>query len=165
MVDQLLGGIFGGQDDKDDNGRKARAKDFVNRFETGAPHEGYSDEEAIQNYRSVAGRLSPQQYEEAAAETFERMAPEERKALRRMMKERSRGRLDVESEDPRDLARSASRFRQEESGGGGLASLFGGGNGDRSGDGGGMGDLMNNPIAKVALGGIAAMAMKKVLGR
>ena len=36
MVDQLLGGLFGGQDDDDDEGRRRRATDFVDRYERGA---------------------------------------------------------------------------------------------------------------------------------
>ena len=149
----------------------------MSHYETGRPAEGYTDEEAAHNYRSVAGRLSPQEYEEAAAESFGRMSRQERQEFTRLMWERSGGRLDVAGDDPRDLARTTARFRQEESNGGGLASLFAFGDGDeggRGGDllgaarggrgGGGLGDLMGNPLAKVALGGIAAVAMKKVLG-
>ena len=174
MVDQLLGGLFGGQDtDDDDDRRRSRARDFVSRYEQGPPHEGYGDDEVLHNYRSVEGRLSPEEYEEAAAEAFTRLSPDERRQFRGMMRERSGGRFDVESDDPRDLARMTSRFRQEESGGGGLASLFGfGGGGDegRRGGlldsrGGGGGGLLDSPVAKAALAGIAAMAMKKMISR
>ena len=171
MVDQMLGGLFGGQDDDDDDRRRGRARDFVGRYETGLPHEGYSDEEAVHNYRQVAGRLSPRQYEEAAAETFGRLSPQERKQLKRQMKERSGGRLavDDDNDDPRELARLTARYREQDSGGG-LAGLFGMGGGGNGGDlmsaardgGGGM---LDNPLAKVAMGGIAAVAMKKMLGR
>ena len=69
-----------------------------------------------------------------------------------------------------------SRFRQESGGGFDLGDLFGfgggggGGGGDLlsarrgGGSGGGMGDLMGNPLAKAALGGIAAIAMKRMMG-
>ena len=177
MVDQLLGGLFGGQDDDDDDRRRGRARDFVSRYETGRPDEGYTDEEAAHNYRSAAGRLSPREYEEAAAETYGRMSRQERQEFARLMRERSGGRLEVAGDDPRELARTTARFRREEANGGGLAALLGFGDGDeggRGGDllgaarggrgGGGLGDLMGNPLAKVALGGIAAVAMKKVLG-
>ena len=173
MVDQLLGGLFGGQDDDDDDVRRSRARDFVSRYEQGPPHEGYSDEEVLRNYRTVSRRLSPQEYEEAASEAFGRMSPDERRQFRRMMKERSGGRFNVDSDDPRDLARTTSRFQQEDSGGGGLASLFGfggdddGGRGDlvsaaRGDQGGG---LLDSPVAKAALAGVAAVAMKKMLDR
>src|SRR5688500_8191628 len=126
MVDQLLGGLFGGQDDDDNDRRRARANDFVSRFEQGSPYEGYDDDEAIQNYRSVAGRLSPEEYEDAAAEAFGRLSPQDRRQLGDLMQQRSGGRLSVQGDDPLDLARATSRYRQQESdGGGGLMSLFG----------------------------------------
>ena len=60
MVDQLLGGLFGGQDDDDDDVRRRRATDFVDRYEHGAPYDGINDDEVIQNYRATAGRpLAP----------------------------------------------------------------------------------------------------------
>jgi hypothetical protein len=176
MVDQLLGGLFGGQDDDDDDRRRSRARDFVSRYEQGPPHEGYDDDEVLHNYRSVEGRLSPQEYEEAAAEAFNRMPAEQRREMRRMMKERSGGRFDVDNDDPRELARMTSRFREQDSSGGGLAGLLGfggggGGGGDllsasgRGGGSGGLGDLMSNPVAKAAMAGVAAIAMKKMIGR
>ena len=175
MVDQLLGGLFGGQDDDDDR-RRGRARDFVNRYEQGPPYEGIAPDEAYHNYQQVAGRLSPQEYEEAAAEAFSRMSPRERMQFAQMMEQRAGGRFGgARAEDPRDLARATSRFRQE-AGGVDLGDLFGfGGGGGQSDDllgaargrggGGGMGDLMGNPLAKAALGGIAAIAMKKMMGR
>ena len=173
MVDQLLGGLFGSQDDDDDDRRRSRARDFVSRFEQGAPHEGYDDDEVIQNYRSVAGRLSPEEYEEAASEAFGRLSPQERRQLAELMQQRSGGRFAVQTDDPRDLARATSRFRQQDSDGGGLASLFGFGGGDGGkgdllsaarggGGGGGMGGMLDSPVAKAALAGVAAMAMKKM---
>ena len=74
MVEQLLGGLFGGQDDEDDERRRGRAQDFVSRYEQGPPYEGIGADEAYHNYRNVAGRLSPEEYEEAAAEAFTRRA-------------------------------------------------------------------------------------------
>jgi len=186
-MDQMLGGLFGGQDNDDDQRRRTHAQDFVGRYETGLPHEGYSDEEAVHNYRRVAGRLSPQQYEEAASETFGRMSKEERRQLRQEMKRRGGGHFDNDTDDPRELARAAARYRQQDPSGGGLAGLFGmgGGSGQQGGgqQGGGLGDMLggmmgggqqggqqggggmlDNPLAKVAMGGIAAMAMKKMMG-
>lgn len=169
MVDQLLGGLFGGQDDDDDDRRKSRAKDFVSRFETGSPYEGYDDNEAVQNYRNVTSRLSPQEYEDAAGEAFGRLSPADRRQLGQMMEQRG-GSGYKTTDDPRDLARMSSRFRERDSGGGGLASLFGiggggGGQGDllSKGGGGGGGGMLDNPLAKAALAGVAAMAMKKMI--
>ncbi len=158
-MDQLLGGLFGGQDDEDDDRRRRRAQDFVGRYEQGPPYAGISDEEAYHNYRQVAGRLPPREYEESAAEAFQRMSPQERMQVAQLMEQRGDARFGGRSmDDPRALARAAAQYRQQASGGG-LASLFG------NGGGGGMGELMSNPLAKVALGGIAAMAMKRMVGR
>ena len=193
-MDQMLGGLFGGQDNDDDMRRRTQAQDFVSRYETGLPHEGYSDEEAVHNYHQVAGRLSPQQYEEAAAETFGRMSREDRRQLRQQMKQGGGNHFDFDNDDPRELARAAAQYRQQDASGGGLAGLFGMGGGGGPGgmlgggqQGGGLGgmlggmmgggqqggmmggsqqggSMLDNPLAKVAMGGIAAMAMKKMMG-
>jgi hypothetical protein len=158
-VDQLLGGLFGGQDDDDDR-RRGRAQDFVGRYEQGPPYEGISDEEAYHNYRQVAGRLPPQEYEESAAEAFQRMSPQERMQFAQMLQQRAGDQVvGFQGDDPRQLARATSQYRQQDPGG--LASLLGGGGGG----GGGGGDLLSNPLAKAALGGVAAIAMKKMLDR
>jgi hypothetical protein len=164
-MDQLLSGLFGSNDTDDDTRRQSHASDFVQRYETGLPHEGYSDEEALHNYRQVASRLSPQQFEEAAGATFGRMSKEERRELRREMKRRSGGRFAVDSDDPQEMARAASRYQQQDQDGGGLAGLFGMGGSQPQQGGGQQGSLLDNPLAKVAMGGIAAMAMKKMMGR
>ena len=170
-MDQLLGGLFGGQDDDDDDRRRGRAQDFVSRYETGSPFEGYDPDVALHNYQSVSQRLSPQEYEEAAAEAFSRMGPQERMQFAQMMQQRGGGQFgNFQGDDPRELARMTSRFKQQNPGG--IAALFGmggGGGGDLlssrrgGGGGGGLDDLMGNPLAKAALGGIAAMAMKKMM--
>lgn len=169
MVDQLLGGLFGGADDDDDNRRQTRARDFVGRYERGAPHEGYDDEEVVQNFRAMDRRMSPQDFEEAATQSFGRMSPSDRKQYQRMMQERSGGRFAPSSDDPRELARTTSRYRQEESGG--LLGMFGlGGDDGKRGDlvsgaAGGGGGMLDSPVAKAALAGIGAIAMKKMIGR
>ena len=155
-MDQLLGGLFGGQDDDDDR-RRGRARAFVGRYEQGPPYEGISDEEAYHNYRQVADRLPPRDYEESAAEAFQQMSPQERMQFAQMLQQRAGGQFGgVRGDDPRQLAQAVARYRQQDEGG--LPSLFGGG-------GGGMGDLLSNPLAKAALGGVAAIAMKKMLDR
>jgi hypothetical protein len=49
--------------------------------------------------------------------------------------------------------------------GGMLTGAMGGGYGRQQNHGGGMSDMLQNPIARAVLGGIAAIAMKKVMGR
>lgn len=154
MGNRPLDDLFGGQDDDDDRSR-ARAVDFIGRYETGQPHEDYTDEEAVHHYRTVAGRLTRQEYEDASNEAFDRLSYEHRGQLKRVLRQQTAGRLDVQNDDPRDLAHETARFREQESGGDGLISLFGGGGGG----------VLDNPLARIALGGIAAVAMKKVLSR
>ncbi len=83
MVDQLLGGLFGGQDDDDDDGRRRRASDFVDRYERGAPYDGIGDDEAVERYREVDSRLDDDQYRDSAEAAFSRLSPQERQEFAR----------------------------------------------------------------------------------
>ena len=164
MVDQLLGGLFGSQDDDDEPTRQGRARDFVDRYERGA-YDQIGDDEVLQNYRATASRLSPDEYQLAAAEAMRRMSPEQRRELRRELRRRSRDRFDASDDSPEEIARAMQRADQEDQGGGGLAGLFGLGGSDTPGNqsqGGGLQGVLDNPIAKVAMAGVAAMAAKKL---
>ena len=170
MVDQLLGGLFGGQDNDDDEIRRRRATDFVDRYERGAPYEGIDDDEVIQNYRATAGRLSPQEFEEATAESLGRLSREERRELRRRLRQQRGGQVDVDDDDdPRLMARELSQYRQQGSDdplgglGGMLGGMFGGGASSQAGSSAG-GDLLGGPLGKALMGGVAAFAMKKMMG-
>jgi hypothetical protein len=173
MVDQLLGGLFGGQDDDDEPVRRQRATDFIERYERGRPYDGIRDDEVIQNYQTVAGRLSPQEYEEATADAFGRLSREERRELRRRMRQQRGAQMrDDDDDDPRLMARELSQVRQQGSadplggllGGGGLGGMLGGmvgGSSNQQGSSGG--DLLGGPLGKAVLGGVAAFAMKKMM--
>ena len=171
MVDQLLGGLFGGQDDDDEPVRRQRANDFIERYERGRPYDGIDDDEVIQNYRATAGRLSPQEYEEATAESLGRLSREERRELRRRMRQQGGGQFDNdEDDDPRRMAREFSQYRQQQGSddplgglGGMLGGMFGGGGGSPQASSSG-GDLLGGPLGKAVLGGVAAVAMKKMMG-
>src|SRR5918994_7914148 len=136
VVDQLLGGLFGGQDDEDEPVRRQRASDFIDRYERGRPYDGIDDDEVIQNYRATAGRLSPQEYEEATADAFGRLSREERRELRRRLRQQRGAQMrDDDDDDPRIMAHELSQYRQEGSddplGGlvGGVGGMLGGGGG------------------------------------
>jgi hypothetical protein len=170
VVDQLLGGLFGGQDNDDDEIRRRRASDFVDRYERGAPYEGIDDDEVIQNYRATAGRLSPQEFEEATGESLGRLSREERRELRRRLRQQHGGQVDVDDDDdPRLMARELSQYRQQGSDdplgglGGMLGGMFGGGASSQAGSSAG-GDLLGGPLGKALMGGVAAFAMKKMMG-
>ena len=173
MVDQLLGGLFGGQDDEDEPVRRQRASDFIQRYERGAPYDGIDDDEVIQNYRATAGRLSPQEYEEAVAESFGRLSREERRELRRRMRQQGGAQMrdDDDDDDPRLMARELSQYRQQQGSddplgglGGMLGGMFGGGGGGSTQGSSSGGDLLGGPLGKAVLGGVAAVAMKKMMG-
>ncbi|MBA3275646.1 MAG: hypothetical protein H0T72_07620 [Chloroflexia bacterium] len=176
-MDSLLSGLFGDKDD--DTQSRGRAQDFINRYDDGAPHENITDEEALNNYQAVAGRLTPQELEDSAAEAYERMSPDERRAMARFLNDRSDVQFDQLRDDPRGLAQMTSRVQSRQPdglagllgglGGGGMGGMLSdvlGGDNDRNRQrqgGGGMGDMLQNPIARAALGGIAAMAMRKII--
>lgn len=166
-MDSLFKGLFGGDDDDDDQ-NQTRARDFVNRYETGDPSEGFSGQEAFQNYNRVAQQAPPEVYERAAEQAFNRMPPGQRSEFAQMIQQQMGGGNAV-GDDPRQLAQTVSRMQQQQPGG--LASLFGGGGGGErrslGGDsgGGGLGGMLDNPLAKVALGGIAAFAFKEMMDR
>lgn len=170
MVDQLLGGLFGGQDDEDEPVRRRRATDFIDRYERGKPYEGIDDDEVLQNYRATAGRLSPQEYEEAMADSFSRLSREERRELRRQMRQQRGDQMrDDDDDDPRTMAREVSQYRQQGDddplGGllGGLGGMFGGGGSAQERGSQSQGDLFGGPLGKAVLGGVAAFAMKKMM--
>jgi hypothetical protein len=171
MVDQLLGGLFGGQDDEDEPVRRQRATDFIERYERGRPYDGIGDDEVLQNYQATAGRLSPQEYEEAIADSFGRLSREERRELRRRLRKQRGAQLrDDDDDDPRTMAREVSQYRQQGTddplGGllGGLGGMFGGGGASTQASGSqSPGDLFGGPLGKAVLGGVAAYAMKKMM--
>jgi len=174
----FLGGLMGGGNE----GRREEYQDFARRYDEGAPYDRISDEEAHSRYREVAPNLSEDDYRHSAREAFERMSPEERREFGRMLQEESRGRGDFGGDegrydDPDYLAGQMARMHGQQpdamtqllggmmgTGGSGLmgGALGGmmGGSGARAGSGG----MMSNPVAKAAVAGIAAMAVKRAMG-
>src|SRR5215211_2050344 len=163
MVDQLLGGLFGSKDDDDEPTRRRRARDYVDRYERGA-YDQIGDDEALHNYRTATSRLSPDEYHAAATDAMRNLSPEQRRELRRELKHRSRDRFDAKDDSPEEVARAMQQANQDQDGGG-LAGLFGLGGSPSSGgqsQGGGITGMLDNPVAKVAMAGVAAMVAKKL---
>ena len=175
-MDSMLKGLFGGGDDDD---RRPHAQDFVSRFEQGPIDQGYSDDEAYDHYQRVAQHVDPATYQRAAEQTFARMDPDQRAQFAQLLQQRMGGQLGGGSDDPRQMAGMVAQVHREDPGM--LASLFGGGGGGgggglggmlgsvlggggNSGGGGGGGGFPGGTLGKVALGGIAAYAMKEMLG-
>ncbi|HET7035523.1 MAG TPA: hypothetical protein VFI42_07575 [Thermomicrobiaceae bacterium] len=151
LLDQLLG--------NDQPQQKQDYQDFIKRYEQGTPGEGYSGQEVLNRYQQVAPELNQQQYLSAAESAFERMSPQERADFAQYLQQQAQqNNVNVPREsaqhyaqNPGALAQLTSQVHQEK------PSLLGqllGGNSSQ----------LNNPIAKAALAGIAAMAAKRFLG-
>ena len=161
----LLNSLMGG-------GGREQAQDFVSRYDRGAPYDGFSGDEAYQQYQRVAPHLSQQDYELSAEEAFSRMDPRERQQFAQMLSQQARqqgvrfqdldgdGIDDRMQQDPRYLAQAMGRMQQQQPGL--LQQLMGGGGGAM---GGGAGNMLQNPLAKAALGGIAAMALRRMMNQ
>ena len=159
LLDELLGG---GQ-------RQKEYKDFVTRYEQGHPSEGYSDREVLKRYGEVSHAVPPEKYTEAAQEALGKLSPEERAAFVKMLQERAAARgvtlsREVQPE-PKELGQVLSDLHQKP---GQLREMLGGGDIQPRGqeqESNPIGDMLASPMAKAVLAGIAAMAVKRVMGR
>jgi len=163
--------------------KRQEFEDFTNRYDQGHPAEGYDDDEVVNRYQQVSGQMSPQDYQEAAHQSFSRMSPQERMQLGQHMQQQARQQGvqdpawdedDNQYQDPRYLSQVAGRMEGQQPGM--LGQLFGGGGGGAQGGmsgvsgsmGGvtsGAGSMLSNPLAKAALAGVAAFGAKKMMGR
>ena len=121
----------------------------------------------MSRYEQVASQLPPDVYQQSAEAAFARLSPQERAQLMQMMRQRAQqqgmnfpdlnqdGIDDRVQQDPGYMAQVTTRMREQQPGG--LGALLGGG--------GGLGDMMSNPLAKAALAGVAAMAVKQFMNR
>ena len=177
----MLTNLFGGGRDDDDH--TANARDYISRFEQGAPDQGYSDEEAMRHYQNVARHADPATMQRAAEQTFSRMDPAHLSRMSQLLQHQAGGQAQgAMSADPRQMAGMVAQLHQQDTGGltsllggggtsgGGLGGMLGGLTGGGSGGGlggllgGGGGGFPGGTLGKVALGGIAAYAMKEIIG-
>src|ERR671939_41497 len=112
-------------------------QDFTQRYDQGAPWQGISDQEAYTRFQQVAPQLPPDMYQQSAQQAFERLSPDQRLQL-------------------------GQYLQQQEQQPGILGQLLGGALG--GGGSGGSQGMLESPIAKAALAGIAAMAVKQMMG-
>jgi hypothetical protein len=220
----------------------AQAEDFVNRYTTGSPTEGFTTEEAVGYLQQLRGEVPPEVMQRAAAETVRNLPDEQRKQFAEMLQRRQQGAGMVTIERTGEARATEGRGaaqpggmddmfggllgtllgggmaqpdpqpqpRQAPSGapgmddmlggllgtllGGGMAQpqprggasqasdpfddllggLLGGGMAAPEPDprrqepqqqGGGIGDMLGSPLGKAVLGGIAAYAMKEMMGK
>src|SRR5262245_6741579 len=115
------------RDDREDREarreRRHRERDFVDRYTTGDPTQGYSAEEAVEQFRRVAQHASPEVLQRAAQQTMSNMTDEQRAEFGKMLEQRRAGQGMVEIE----RSGGGARQPQPTAGGGDLISdLFGG---------------------------------------
>ena len=160
MLEQLLGG---GQQQQD-------YQDFTRRYDQGAPWQGISDQEAYNRFQQVAPQLPPDMYRQSAQQAFERLDPQQRMQLGQYLQQQAQrqnvnfphqGGMDA-FQDAGYLAQITGQMHQQQPGI--LGQLLGGALGMGSGGGGGSQSLLESPIAKAALAGVAAMAVKQMMG-
>ena len=144
-------------------------KDFIDRYEQGDPSEGYSDQEVLKRYGEVSHAVSPDQYAQAAQEALSKLSPEERAAFVKMLQDRAAARGvtlpgSVASEPKElgqvltDLHKKPGQLRDMLGGDGAQAPLHASGSSPIT-------DILSSPMAKAVLAGIAAMVVKRVVGR
>ncbi len=149
---------------------KAGFEDFLNRFEEGPPSEGYEDQEVLNRYGEISHEVSQSEYEEAARDAFGRLSPRDREEFGRMLAGQAQQRgIDLSGFAPSQeqgfgnpdwLSSITGQLHQQP---GLLRDLLGGLTGRR--EAGAAGGIFSSPLAKAALAGIAAMLVKRFLGR
>jgi hypothetical protein len=164
-VENLLGNLFGSPQQRQDY------QDFVQRYDQGPPSQGYTGQEVLDRYQQIAPNLSPDAYQQSAAEAFARLSPQERQEFANFLRQRMQeqhvsfpdlnrdGVDDRIQQDPNALAQLTSRLNQQQPGL--LEQLLGGERGST----GQIGAILENPLAKAALAGIAAAAAKQFMDR
>jgi hypothetical protein len=162
---------------KQEAGTHHRRKEFIDRYTTGSPSEGFSTEEAIAHLREMRDEMSPAEFRAALQQTIEHLPPEQRDEFIALMRQHTEPRSAAAGGASGGTRATADPF------GGVLTSLMGSGGGG----GGGMGDvlddlakgglrapttpgqppseadfqaLLNSPLGKAVLGGIAAYGLQ-----
>jgi hypothetical protein len=157
ILDELLAG---GQ-------RQNEYKDFVSRYEQGAPSEGYSDQEVLKRYGEVAHAVAPDHYAQAAEEALSKLSPEERAALVKMLQDQAAARgvtlPPTVAPEPKELGQVLTDLHGKP---GQLRDMLGGGAAQPQEQAPGSSpiiDILKSPMAKAVLAGIAAMVVKRVM--
>jgi hypothetical protein len=159
ILDELLAG---GQ-------RQNDYRDFINRYDKGAPSEGYSDQEVLSRYGEVSHAVPPDQYAQAAQEALSKLSPEERAAFVKMLQDRAAARgvtlPPTVAPEPKALGQVLTDLHEKP---GQLRDMLGGGVAQPQEQASGSSPITNiltSPMAKAVLAGIAAMVVKRVMGR
>jgi hypothetical protein len=139
-----------------DVARSGQLQDFAKRFDQGQREDNFNEEEAYDRFEEVSRDADREEFDQSARDSLARLSPDERREFEREVRERA-GKQGVdlhnapEDSSPEGLAGLLGSLQEQAPGL--LGSLFGG---SSRGFGG-------NSLAKVALGGVAAMAAKRFL--
>jgi len=157
ILDELLAGAK----------RQNEYKDFVSRYEQGAPSEGYSDQEVLKRYSEVAHAVAPDHYAQAAEEALSKLSPAERAALVKMLQDQAAARgvtlPPTVAPEPKELGQVLTDLHGKP---GQLRDMLGGGAAQPQEQAPGSSpiiDILKSPMAKAVLAGIAAMVVKRVM--
>jgi hypothetical protein len=101
----------------------AQAEDFINRYTTGHPSEGFSSEEAVNYLRQVRAEAPPEVMQRAAVETVRNLPDDQRKAFAEMLQRRQAGSGMVTIERTGEARAAQGR---SESPAGGMDDMLGG---------------------------------------
>ena len=149
-----------------DPAQREQHDDFVRRYENGPPWAQLNDQEAIDEYRRVTPQLSETDYRDSARDAYERLTPEERRKFGRWMRKHAREQGTPFGRDWIAMASLIAAIHATRAGHSSRASRQPlredslGGNERPAADQGGLGGLLNSPIARAAIGEIrAAMAL------
>ena len=158
ILDELLAG----------GKRQNEYKDFVSRYEQGAPSEGYSDQEVLKRYSEVAHAVAPDHYAQAAEEALSKLSPAERAALVKMLQDQAAARgvtlPPTVAPEPKELGQVLTDLHGKP---GQLRDMLGGGAAqpqEQASESNPITDILTSPMAKAVLAGIAAMVVKGVMG-
>ena len=143
-------GLFGGGAAGDE--QKAKAEDFINRYQTGKPSEGYSEDEAVQALKEVSKVATPEQMQAAFKQSVANLPEDERAQFNQMLQDRKAGTgmVDIERSGDRKEVTSRDTSGSDAAAapdGGGLDDLLGGllgslSGGSGSSGGGGLSDIL-----------------------
>src|SRR5215469_13018981 len=149
--------------------RQREYSDFVERYEQGHPSQGYSDQEVLERYGEVSHAVPSDQYAQAAQEALSKLSPEERAAFVKMLQDRAAvrgislpGKVATE---PKELGQVLTDLHQKPRQ---LRDMLGDDAAQPQQQALGSSPIINilsSPMAKAVLAGIAAMVVKRVVGR
>ena len=128
---------------------------LLKQLQTGNP-ENIDHQAAWDGYHQATSQLSPEQVQSSAQQAFSEMSPEQRAQLSEQLQKGARQQdfnlpnaEAANPQDPAQLAALAGHLHRQDPG------LFG----QLLGGGGGAAGLLNNPVAKIAMGLLAAKAI------